>query len=348
MRFATFALVLLFAVALVASASQSLSNSVPYKHDPGVTAPDGKFQGGDTIETCTTIGGLPYYTTGTTTGFVHNYDEACPYTGSTSPDVVYCWVADFTGLVDIHTCESGYDTKLYVYENVYTPGAYYACNDDNANCPGESFRSWIEQMPVTAGNMYYIVVDGYGGDFGSYLFNMYEVEGPQPCDPYACLPGAFMTSEPVCGPNYVDVTNGGCNDPAETFQYPPFPTAICGESGNYDYFGSAYRDMDWFSFDILDPMDLEVCVCGEFPVRVWIIDGNAGCAGAVTIVTDAAAAGWEVCVVATVMPGTYYVAIGVDGWLGIPCGVEYWATVKEAGINPVEDTTWGAVKALYR
>jgi len=192
MRFATLALVLLFAVALVATASQSFDNVVPDKHDPGITPPPGKFQGGDTIESCTMIGGLPYNTTGTTAGYVDNYDEVCPYSGSTSPDVVYCWTADFSGAVDIHTCESGYDTKIYVYENVYTPNAPYACNDDNANCPGPVYRSWIEGMVVTAGNIYYVVVDGYGGDFGSYFFNMYEVEGPVVCDPYACPPGAFL------------------------------------------------------------------------------------------------------------------------------------------------------------
>ena len=245
MRFAILALVLLFAVA--ACASQSFNNVVPDKHDPGINPPPGKFQGGDTIATCTVIGGLPYDTVGTTAGYVHNYDEVCPYSGSTSPDVVYCWTADITGAVDIETCNSGYDTKLYVYENVYTPGAYYACNDDDAECDGPAYRSWIHQMPVTMGNIYYIVVDGYGGDFGAYEFHVREVEGPVECDPYACPPGAFLENEPVCGPNYVDGTNVGCNGTAGyIFQYPPFPTAICGTSGNYDYFGSAYRDMDWF------------------------------------------------------------------------------------------------------
>jgi hypothetical protein len=345
MRFATLALVLLFAVAAVAS--QSVDNVVPDKHDPGITPPPGKFQGGDTIESCTMIVTLPYSTTGTTSGYVNNYDEACPYTGSTSPDVVYCWAADFSGAVDIHTCESLYDTKLYVYENVYTPGAFYACNDDNANCPGPVYRSWIEQMPVTAGNIYYIVVDGYGGDFGSYLFNMYEVEGPVVCDPYACPPGAFLENEPDCFDGYIDVTNGGCNDPAETFQYPPFPTAICGTSGNYDQ--NTYRDMDWFSFTLDTAMSLEVCVCAEFISRAWILDGNAGCAGAYTIVTAAGEPGYEVCLVAPdLLPGTYYVIISIDGWIGVPCGSVYWATVREEGFNPVEDTTWGQVKALYR
>jgi len=346
MRFATFALILVFAIALVASASQTVDNAMPYKHPSGVTPPEGKFQGGDTIETCTMIAALPYYTTGTTAGYVHNYDEACPFAGSTSPDVVYCWVADFTGAVDIHTCESLYDTKIFVYENVYTPGAYYACNDDNSNCPGAVYRSWIEEMPVTAGNIYYIVIDGYGGDFGDYLFNMYEVEGPVICDPYACPPGAFLENEPTCYDTYVDATNIGCNGPPYIFQYPPFPTAICGESGNYD--ANTMRDMDWFEFTFTEPLDLEVCMCATFQGRIWILDGNAGCAGAYTLITDAGPPGYELCVEYTVQPGTYYVIFSIDGWIGVPCGAEYWGTVREAGITPVEDSTWGSIKSLYR
>ena len=99
------ALALTVLLAVLAPASGTLSNTIPDKPSPDVTPPQGTFQGGDTIETCTEIDELPYSTTGTTSGFVDDYDEICPYTGSISPDCVYCWEADFTGFVDIHTCE---------------------------------------------------------------------------------------------------------------------------------------------------------------------------------------------------------------------------------------------------
>ncbi|MEE8573256.1 MAG: hypothetical protein V3T20_08315 [Gemmatimonadota bacterium] len=343
MRFSGLALALVLPMVLAVSASQSLDNALPRKDSPDVGTNEPKFQGGDTIETCTVIGDLPYYTTGTTAGYVHNYDEVCPYSGSTSPDVVYCWTADFTGFVDIHTCESAYDTKLYVYENEYTPGAYHACNDDNYNCPGPVYRSWIEQMPVTDPSTYYIVVDGYGGDFGDYLFNMYEVEGPVECDPFACPPGAFDENEPDCYDGYVDTTNIGCNGNPGVFQYPPFPTAICGTSGNYD--DNTMRDMDWFQFTLTEPMDFEVCVCADFQVRLWIL---WGCDSRITIATDAGPAGYELCLLETIGPGIYYIVISTDGWLGIPCGSEYWATVTEAGFTAVREASWGAIKAMYR
>jgi hypothetical protein len=316
----------------------------PRKPNLGIVPQPGQLQGGDTIETCTVIAALPYYTTGTTSGFVHNYDEACPYTGSTSPDVVYCWVAGFTGGVDIHTCESGYDTKLYVYENAYTPGAYYACNDDNANCPGPIYRSWIEQMPVTMGNTYYIVVDGYGGDFGDYLFNMYEVEGPVICDPYACPPGAFDEGEPDCYDGYEDETNAGCSN--LTWSYPGLNTYICGTNGNYD--DNTYRDMDWYEVTLTEPKTVNWCVCAEFPPRVWILDGREGCAGMYTMATEAGSPGYQCCAGLDLEPGTYWFIVSIDGWIGIPCGSEYVASLFEDGYSPVEVASWGTIKAMYR
>jgi hypothetical protein len=343
MKLTAIALTALLAAALPTAATPTPDNVAPAKPPSGATPPPGTFQGGDTIETCTEIDELPYSTTGTTSGFVDDYDEVCPYTGSTSPDCVYCWEADFTGFVDIHTCESGYDTKIYVYENEYTPGQYHACNDDNPDCQGPVFRSWIEGMPVTTGSTYFIVVDGYGGDYGDYLFNMYEAF-PVLCDPHACPPGAFEEDEPDCYDGYIDETNIGCNGDPPIFQYPPFPTAICGTSGNYD--DNEYRDMDWFEFTFPAPLDLEVCVCAEFQVRVFVFLG--GCGNLILIANEAGPPGRELCVQESVGLGTYIVIITTDGWLNIPCGSDYWATVREAGHSAVEQASWGTIKARYR
>jgi hypothetical protein len=346
MKYATLALMLVLALALAASAAQVPTNVVPDKPDPGIVPPPGTLQGGDTIETCEWIFALPYSAVGTTAGFVDNYDEVCPYSGSTSPDVVYCWTADFTGCVDIHTCESGYDTKLYVYQNVYTPGFPYACNDDNANCPGASFRSWIEGMCVTEGNTYYIVVDGYGGDFGDYLFNMYQVVCYGPCNPEVCPDGAFLTNEPVCGPGYVDETNVGCNGPPYIFQYPGLNRVICGESGNYD--DNTYRDMDWFEITLTEPKTVEACMCASFQGRIWILDGNGGCPGTFTIVTVAGGTDCWFCCQASLAAGTYYFVFSIDGWLNVPCPSPYKGTIFEEGVTPVEESSWGSIKSLYR
>jgi hypothetical protein len=151
------------------------------------------LQGGDSISQATVIASLPYNDAGTTAGYTNDYDEVCPYTGSTSPDVVYSWVATADTIVDFNLCNgSSYDTKLYLYENAYTPDNPFACNDDA--CPG--YYSQLLALPVTSGNTYYIVVDGYGGASGNYVLDVsFAIPPPPPpgCPAEGVLYGANPT-----------------------------------------------------------------------------------------------------------------------------------------------------------
>lgn len=135
--------------------------------NPGV--PDGR-EGGETIQTAIPIWNIPYWDWGNTSDNVHDYDEVCPFTDSWSPDVVYSFTARVDVLVDIDLCYSTYDTKVYVYENTYTPGSPYACDDDfyGWGDPCGDFVSAIWNLPLSEGNTYYIVIDGYWGDAGYY------------------------------------------------------------------------------------------------------------------------------------------------------------------------------------
>ena len=123
---------------------------------------------GDNINNPFVVTGLPFNDTGSTVGFSDDYDEECPYTGSLSPDVVYLFNAE-GGSYDFSICESGYDTKIYVYDidlNVAADGA--ACNDDEcSNAAGDPWRSLLENIYLDAG-VYYVVVDGYGSQEGDY------------------------------------------------------------------------------------------------------------------------------------------------------------------------------------
>ena len=123
---------------------------------------------------------LPASLEGTTAGYTDDYDEVCPYTGATAPDVVYSITPETNIAVNMWTCYSAYDTKLYVYENtvgnlaVTTSGAD-ACNDDAAEYPFEDCTictSHIEGVSMSAGNTYYIVVDGYAGSNGDYVLDL--------------------------------------------------------------------------------------------------------------------------------------------------------------------------------
>jgi len=139
----------------------------PYEGKPNVPDPNVILQGGDNIGTAMPITSLPFHDTGMTSGYTNDYDEVCPYPGSTSPDVVYSYVPTASRTLDITLCNgSNYDTKLYVYEN--TAGNTVACDDDT--CPG--YVSELLGVTVTVGNTYYIVVDGYGGASGNYVIDI--------------------------------------------------------------------------------------------------------------------------------------------------------------------------------
>jgi hypothetical protein len=159
-------------VPLSAKRTPDISTSMgkpKYTGKPNVPDQNVILQGGDNIASATVIPSLPYTNTGTTSGYIDDYDEVCPYQNSTSPDVVYAYTAPANGIFDITLCNgSDYDTKLYIYENSYTPGSPYACNDDE--CPG--YVSELIGLPLTGGNTYYIVIDGYAGDYGNYVLEM--------------------------------------------------------------------------------------------------------------------------------------------------------------------------------
>jgi len=337
---------IVLAVVLVFAAQAAVAvptAEIPKKPDSGIVPPAGQFQGGDTIETAVVIPELPYYTTGTTAGYTDDYDEACPYTGSTSPDVVYQWTPYYTAYVDIWTCESSYDTKIFIYENEYTPGFPYACNDDSENCPGPPYRSWIPTIALTEGNTYYIVIDGYGGDYGDYLLTMEEVSIHELCD-VICPPGAFDEEEPDCYDGYEDETNGGCSVLA--WSYPGMNTFICGTSGNYN--DNTFRDVDWFEVTLTETKTIDWCVCAGFEARLWIVDGRAGCEGAYIMTEVAAPTEILTCATLELEPGVYWFIVTTDGWIGIPCGSEYVASLFEEGYSPVESASWGVIKATYR
>lgn len=352
MKFVTIAIAVLLVAALAASASVTPTNVFEEKKVQPNSAPGDGREGGETIAEAWVIPSLPFDDTGDTSDNIDDYDEVCPYTGSTSPDVVYQFTPDTDMCVDIHTCESGYDTKLYVYENMHTPDAPYACNDDNANCPGESFRSWIETLFLAGGNTYYIVVDGYGGDAGTYQFHMYEVDCPEMCET-VCPAGAIYEGEPTCYDNYDDQYNGGCNSVPPVFQQltaAPLIT-ICGESGVFLYGASTYRDTDWFEIELTEDRQVTLTMCSDFPSLFGFIDSSLypDCTGDIYIdpylITDANISGE---LSAFLSAGTWWIFVSTADWGNYPCGSEYVLEIEGTAYSPVEDASWSTIKAMYK
>ncbi len=137
--------------------------------------------GGDTCAQATVIAAIPFSDTASTVGFAHDYDETCPYNEPGSEDVVYSYTPTADACVDITLCDgSYYDTKLYVYENeCQDPNDGqdpYACNDDACSSPffPDPYVSRLPGVMLTAGNTYYIVIDGYQGAAGIYVMDITE------------------------------------------------------------------------------------------------------------------------------------------------------------------------------
>jgi hypothetical protein len=337
------------ALAITTAATADLGNTyvkIDIPSNPGT--PDGR-EGGETVDDAVVISALPYSDTGNTSDNHHDYEEVCPYTGSLSPDVVYAFTPAADGAIDIDLCESGYDTKLFVYENVATPGNPYACNDD-ADCD-LSYRSALLNLAVTGGNTYYIVIDGYGSESGDYLITVNEAAPPPPPCVLECPVGGVHEGEPTIEDGYVDNYNGGCGSSPTIFQLIDVPV-LCAKSGWYTYSGGgSSRDTDWFTVIADDTGYITVNTFAEYDLFIFVL-GPIDC-NSVGVVYQATAT--------CDIPGTieYSHPAGTECWLwagptafdGPVYEFDYIQTItgiEFADPTPIESNSWGSIKQQYR
>ena len=134
---------------------------------------------GDNMDNPFVVTALPFSVEGTTVGFEDDYDEVCPYSNSASADVVYMMTSS-GATYDFSLCtNTAYDSKIYILDidgnTVTTDATTYgiACNDDACSTP--SFTSpYVSELPginLDAG-LYYVVVDGYGSNDGTYTLDI--------------------------------------------------------------------------------------------------------------------------------------------------------------------------------
>ncbi len=303
--------------------------------------------GGENIASATPIPALPFLDTGDTGLYLNDYDEACPFTGSTAPDVVYSFTPTADISVNINLCGEGtqYDTKVYVYEN--TVGNVVGCNDDFCSNSWTPYASAIECLPMLAGNTYYIVVDGYGTASGPYELSVAECIPPEPCDP-TCPPNAMLEGEADCADDQDDFYNAGCNGTPNTFTDLPCdadPKVVCGTSGNYLFGGVEYRDTDWYRIS-WPGGTLRASVCAAFPPALAILD--AVCPVVSDYCFQTGVANEEVVCEVPLSPGNYYIFVSTVDFVGTACGSPYTLTVNGCPGTATEGTSWGDVKDLFR
>jgi hypothetical protein len=299
------------------SAMAAITDSTPDAvKDPGTPYinPDPPIRvTGDTIGDPFILVGLGTVS-GTTAGFTNDYEEACPYS-STSPDVVYAFTPDADISVNIDLCYSSYDTKVYVYDsNPPHVGYAIACNDDYWSTPPcYPYSSFLAFVGLVSGHTYYIVIDGYGGQSGSYSMDVtdagtppstgaccaasgtctitfqYLCEGswqgedtdctPNPCPQppsLVCPPGALIEGEPPCVDGYIDQYNSGCGgSPPVWSPINPQATGCAVMCGKSCTFGEPglSRDTDWFESFGAGALVTATCTA-EFPLQFLLIYGT--------------------------------------------------------------------------
>jgi hypothetical protein len=238
-------------------------------------------QGGENFATALAITSLPYTDNGTTTGYVNDYDAVCPYTGSTSPDVVYSYTPATNKTIQVSLCNdpTNYDSKLYIMDAAQT---VIACNDDY--CSTASFPnawvSYIGSATLTGGTTYYIVVDGYGGASGVYQLTVNEVA---PCI-VTCPGGSTLEGEGTIPDEGADNFNGGCNSTPNVWSSIVPGQTVCGTSNTYTAGGLSSRDTDWYRFDGTSygagTWTFTWTAQAEFDLLIFIIKTNGGlCTG---------------------------------------------------------------------
>jgi len=342
--------------------AQNLGNSMepPTKESPTnpYIEPEECKQGGDTIYDAFPISAIPFTITGTTAGYINNYDWECPY-DSMSPDVVYSFTPDYDIWINVDLCGSPYDTKTFIYDSDLN---VIACNDDfyfDDECG--VYVSKIEEAFLTGGSIYYIIIDGYGGDYGDYILQVTEYV---PCF-VTCPADAVDEDEPPLGDGYEDAYNGGCNSPqfGNPFQeirwtndadgVPPYDgyAWLCGKSGwFFSPEGYDQRDTDWYRVFALQDGVMEFTVESEYPCFMFKL-APLDCA---TVAVDLQAT--ADCEVPATL--TFPVTAGQEIWLwvgptsfgGPVTEFFYFMTVSNNvfDVVPGEDMSWGGVKVLYR
>ncbi len=271
-------------------------------------------QGADVCP-ATVVAGLPYTDIGTTVGRANNYTELdvnCP-NSSNAPDVIYQFTPPATQSYTINTEGGSYDTYLYVNTSGACPGtAHVACDDDG----GSGTLSSITET-LNAGQVYYIVVDGFSTASGAYTLNVFD-NCAVPCEPGDVLQCANEFRDDR---DRTEDCNGACNNqsPIQPWQMiSPYQT-ICGKIFTYvDTFGSSRRDTDFYGFTLTEACSLRIRLRSETATTILVGSGANTCpfstyfvqsfsypCSTVTFITQCFA------------PGNYTLWVGTTGFTGV-------------------------------
>jgi hypothetical protein len=98
-------------------------------------------------------------------------------TTNAAPEKVFQWTPAVSGTATIQTCGASgtnFDTVLYMRSGTCPTGTQVACNDDTSGCATSTNANYASRIrpTVTAGQTYFIIVDGYGGASGNFTLSV--------------------------------------------------------------------------------------------------------------------------------------------------------------------------------
>ena len=285
---------------------------------PGVLIASSQVRGGggDTCERAVPITALPFVDAGDTTRFNNTYAPACPFGGpsdSAAEDVVYRYVPARREIVTISLCGSGFDTKLYIFQDVCPvgpdPGNPLACSDDDCFGPsGRTLQSHLDGVALAARSTYYIVVDGFKNERGSYVLTVTSSNCGN------CDPDGASEDEPNCGlgedgqPD--DFINAGCNASAPVFSPIKGGQTVCGTTASNSATGT--RDTDWYELVLAEESVVSWLVTAEARLLIGIVDngGVPDCEGVLCFIDFTEVAACQAGrVSARLGPGTWWLYV---------------------------------------
>jgi hypothetical protein len=179
---------------------------------------------------------------GTTSGTGSQAGSCGP--SGTSGEQVFAWTPTDSGIATIQTCGTGtnYDTILYVRGTACSAASEMACSDDSAGCgtgePSDHHGSRVT-LPVTAGQTYYVTVDGYGGGTGKFALTIIPPSGTC-ANPFTLPAGGAIVSRATTGGSQQSgtcATTGAA--PEVVYQWVPGKSGVatlatCGNGTNFD------------------------------------------------------------------------------------------------------------------
>jgi len=328
------ALLLAPSLALDLGTERPAKPPIQHPHQPG--EPD--RQGGDVIADAVPLTLPAANITGSTVGYTDDYDEVCPYTQSTSPDVVYSLNHAHDAHVTIDMLGSTYDTKIYVYDETMD---LVACNDDFY----PDYVSRIENLELFADVTYYLIIDGYGGDAGDYVLNIVEFCAPV----ILCPPGAELEGEPELVDGYEDSHNGGCQYPEFGYNFGTITQQIfCGVSGWFFAPGGGQtRDIDYFEVILPESGVLEITADAEHATYVFE-QSPPDCADGTFVQSIVVGPANEASMTITGAPGSPVWVVVIPTIFDGEGEYNYIMETNLDGLVATEAHSWSEVKTIFR